>query len=172
MSSSDQEILDKINALKINYYANNNKNVLFKKQQKFDLAHNIMQSIDIDTLFRSIVQVTDGTMRVNYSVFKTVINPNLYESLIWYIFTVSDTLVQQQGTYQVLLDLKGLTMTGVERYKEFVSMLSQAGQTHGKNYLEHIDKIYIENPPFMIASIGQVLLPLVDKSVKGKIVMR
>lgn len=168
---SEQEILDKINALKADYYATNNKNLLFKKQQKFDLAHNISQSIDLNSLFKTIVQVSNNAMRINYSVFKTVMNPNLYESLIWYIFTACDALVQQYDTFQVFIDLKGLTMTGVERYKGFVSLLSHAGLTNGKDYLKHILKINIENPPFMIANMGQILLPLVDPSVKDKIVM-
>ena len=168
---SDQEILDKINALKADYYATNNKNLLFKKQQKFDLAHNISQSIDLNSLFKTIVQVSNNVMRINYGVFKTVMNPNLYDSLIWYIFTACDALVQQHCTFQVSIDLKGLTMTGVERYKGFVSQLSQAGLSNGKDYLKHITKINIENPPFMIANMGQILLPLVDPSVKDKIVL-
>jgi hypothetical protein len=168
---SDQEILDKINALKADYYATNNKNIIFKKQQKFDLAHNIMQSIDLNSLFKTIVQISDNVMRINYGVFKTVMNPNLYENMVWYIFTACDTLVQQCGTFQITIDLKGLTMTGVERYKGFISMLSQAGLTNGKNYLKHIDKIRLENPPFMIANMGQILLPLVDPSVKDKIII-
>lgn len=169
--SSDQEILDKINALKADYYATNNKNMLFKKQQKFDLANSISQSIDLDTLFGSIIQVSKLTMKFNYGIFKTVMNPNMYESLVQYIFKASDALVNDSDTFHVILDLKGLTMTGVERYKGFVSMLSQAGITYGKDFLKHIDKMYIENPPFMISSMAQVLLPLVDKSVKDKIVI-
>lgn len=168
---SDKEILEKINALKADYYATNNKNMLFKKQQKFDLANSISQSIDINTLFGSIMQVSDSTMKFNYGVFKTVMNPNLYEGLVLHIFKASELLVNNFGTFHVIIDLKGLTMTGVERYKEFVSMLSQAGITYGKDFLKHIDKMYIENPPFMISSMAQVLLPLVDKSVKDKIVL-
>jgi hypothetical protein len=62
-------------------------------------------------------------------------------------------------------------MTGVERYKDFISTLSLEGQKNGKNFLQRLGKIMIINPPFMIANIGKILLPLMDKVVKEKIVL-
>ncbi len=169
---SDQEILDKINALKTDYYATNNKNVLFKKQQKFDLASNIMQSMDMQSVLSTIVLIKNSVMYVNYAVFKTVASPEIYMDIVQYIFAKSEELVQACGTFQVSIDLKGLTMTGLERYKGFVSLLSQKGLERGGNFLTHIDKMYVVNPPFMISNMAQILLPLVDPSVKDKIVLQ
>ncbi len=169
---SDSDILEKINALKSDYYATNNKNILFKKQQKFDLASNIMQSIDMQTVLASVISVNNSMMQFNYAVFKTVACPENYMDIVQYIFAKSRDLVQMYGTFQATVDCKGLTMTGVERYKGFVSLLSQQGLANGGNFLAHMDKIYIVNPPFMVANVGQILLPLVDPSVKDKIVLQ
>jgi hypothetical protein len=68
--------------------------------------------------------------------------------------------------------MKGLTMTAVERYKDFVSLLSEQGKVNGKNFLEKLNHVYIVNPPFMISNIGKILLPLMDKIVKDKIVIQ
>jgi hypothetical protein len=168
---SDQEILDKINALKTNYYANNNKNLMFKKQQKFELASNIMQTMDMNTVLGTIIRVENSMMHFNYAVFKTVASPEIYMNIVQYIFAKSDELVQNYGTFQVTIDIKGLTMTGVERYKGFVSLLSQQGAVEGLNFLVHIDKMYVVNPPSMMMNIAKILLPLVDPSVKDKIVL-
>lgn len=168
---SDQEILDKINALKADYYANNNKNFLFKKQQKFELASNIMQTMDINTVLGTIIRVENSVMHFNYAVFKTVASPETYMNIVQYIFARSDELVQTYGTFQASIDIKGLTMTGVERYKGFVSLLSQQGAVEGRNLLTHIDKMYVVNPPSMVMNIAKILLPLVDPSVKDKIVL-
>lgn len=171
---SDNDILEKINALKSDYYASNNKNALFKKQQKFDLAANIMQTMDIGAVLATVFRIgsRESVMHFNYSVFKTVASPELYPTMVQYVFAKSRELVQVYGTFHVILDFKGLTMTGVERYKDFVSQLSRKGLENGDNFLKHIDKMYIVNPPFMLSSIGQILLPLVDPSVKDKIVLQ
>ena len=75
------------------------------------------------------------------------------------------------STYEVIVDFKGLTMTGVERYKGFITLLSDEGKKNGKNFLLKLSHVYIINPPFMVANIGKILLPLMDKIVKDKIVI-
>jgi hypothetical protein len=62
-------------------------------------------------------------------------------------------------------------MTGVERYKDFISTLSLEGQKNKKNFLQKLGQVRIINPPFMIANIGKILLPLMDTIVKDKIVI-
>jgi hypothetical protein len=47
--------------------------------------------------------------------------------------------------------------------------MSLEGQKNKKDFLQKLEKIYIVNPPFMIANIGKILLPLMDKVVKEKI---
>jgi hypothetical protein len=59
----------------------------------------------------------------------------------------------------------------VERYKGFVTLLSNEGQRNGKNFLQKMQKITIINPPFMVANVGKILLPLMDKCVKEKIIL-
>jgi hypothetical protein len=168
---SDQDILEKINALKSDYYATNSKNILFKKQQKFEIATNIMQTMDINAVLSSVFRIENTSLVFNYALFKTVACPEIYTAMVSHVFARSDELVQTYGTFQTTLDFKGLTMTGVERYKGFVSLLSQQGAILGHNLLAHIDKIYIVNPPSIIMNIAQILLPLVDPSVKDKLVL-
>jgi hypothetical protein len=80
-------------------------------------------------------------------------------------------MLQMHPMYDVIVDLKGLTMTGVERYKDFITTLSLEGQINGKNFLQKMGQVRIVNPPFMISNIGKILLPLMDPVVRGKIVI-
>jgi len=171
MSSSDS-ILDKIDAIKNDFYSTNKKNILFKNQQKFECAESIIQNIDLNMLFNTVICVNENNqMCFNYNVFKTIINPSVYMGLIHYIFKINEKILEVCTSYDVYIDLKGLTMTGVERYKDFVSLLSEQGKINGKNFLEKLNNVYLLNPPFMISNIGKILLPLVDKIVKDKIVI-
>jgi len=172
-TGDDQNILNKINAMKSDYYAANTKNILFKNKQKFDCAQQILQNIDLEALFRTIIRVVDqNKIHVDYNIFKTVMNPSIYMDLIYYIFKVNDKILEISNSYDVYIDMKGLTMTAVERYKDFVSLLSEQGKVNGKNFLEKLNHVYIVNPPFMISNIGKILLPLMDKIVKDKIVIQ
>jgi len=172
-SSSDKNILDKIHAMKSDYYSANSKNMLFKNQQKFDCAQSIIQQVDLNELFATIIRVNEqNQIHVNYSIFKTVMNPSIYMEFIYYIFRVNSMILETCSSYVVYIDLKGLTMTGVERYKDFISLLSEQGKVNGMNFLEKLEHVFILNPPFMISNVGKILLPLMDKIVKDKIVLQ
>jgi hypothetical protein len=169
--ASSNDILEKINSLKNDYYTENKKNTFFKNGQKFDCANTIVQQMNKTDLFNSIIRIDENRLLVSYSMFKTIIHPDIYLDLIHFIFQQNDTILHTHAMYDVVVDLKGLTMTGVERYKGFISLLSDEGQRNGKNFLQKLQKITIINPPFMVANVGKILLPLMDKSVKEKIVL-
>jgi hypothetical protein len=165
------DIMNKINSLKTEYYSENKKNLLFKNGQKFDCANTIVQNMNIFDLFKSILRPEENRLLFNYAMFKTIIHPNIYMDFIYYIFEVNEQILATHTTYDVIIDFKGLTMTGVERYKDFITTLSLEGQKNKKNFLQKLGQVKIINPPFMIANIGKVLLPLMDTIVKDKIVI-
>ena len=171
MASSNNSILDKIDSLKNNYYTENKKNTFFKNNQKFDCANIIVQQMNKTDLFNSIIKIDENRLLFNYTMFKTIIHPAIYIDFIHFIFQQNDTILQTHSMYDVIVDFKGLTMTGVERYKGFVTLLSNEGQRNGKNFLQKMGQVRIINPPFMISNIGKILLPLMDPVVRDKIVI-
>jgi hypothetical protein len=169
--ASSNDILEKINSLKSDYYTENKKNTFFKNGQKFDCANTIVQQMNKTDLLNSIIRIDENRLLFNYTMFKTIIHPDIYMDLIQLIFQQNDTILQTNAMYDVVVDFKGLTMTGVERYKGFIIALSDEGQRNGKNFLQKLGKITIVNPPFMVANVGKILLPLMDPVVRGKIVI-
>ena len=169
--ASSNDILEKINSLKSDYYTENKKNTFFKNGQKFDCANTIVQQMNKTDLLNSIIRIDENQLLFNYTMFKTIIHPDIYMDLIQLIFQQNDTILQTNAMYDVVVDFKGLTMTGVERYKGFIIALSEEGQRNGKNFLQKLGKITIVNPPFMVANVGKILLPLMDPVVRGKIVI-
>jgi hypothetical protein len=169
MTSDSDDIMNKINSLKNEYYLENKKNIVFKNNQKFDCANTIVQNINKTDLFNSIIKLNENQIHLNYAMFKTIIHPGIYIDFIYHIFQVNDNILSKYSTYNVFIDCKGLTMTGVERYKDFLSFMSLEGQKNKKDFLQKLGHFYIVNPPFMIANIGKIILPLLDKVVKDKI---
>ena len=171
MTTESDDIMNKINSLKNDYYSENKKNLLFKNGQKFDCANTIVQNMNKADLFNSILRHEENRLVFNYSMFKTIIHPAIYIDFIYYIFEVNEDILATHTTYDVIVDVKGLTMTGVERYKDFISVLSLEGHKNKKNFLQKLGQVKIVNPPFMITNIGKILLPLLDTIVKDRIVI-
>jgi len=169
LNTEPDDILNQINMLKNNYYSSNTKNILFKNNQKFDCASSIVQNVDLNTLFSTIIRVDTNKMLFNYGIFKTVMHPNIYLSFISFIFETNERILKDYPTYEVHLDMKGLTPTGVERYKDFIQLLSKSGQQNNKNFLQKLNHIFIINPPFMIANISKIILPLLEQVIRDKI---
>ena len=66
----DADILKKIESARNEYYTENQKNIFFKKQQKFDCAETITNNIDIDAIMPFIFKVEQNTIKINYNIFK------------------------------------------------------------------------------------------------------
>jgi hypothetical protein len=171
MTSEPDDIMNKINSLKTEYYLENKKNIIFKNNQKFDCATTIVQNINKTELFNNIITINENRMHFNYALFKAIIYPDIYTDFIYHIFQVNENILSDYSSFNVFIDCKGLTMTGVERYKDFITIMSLEGQKNKKDFLQKLGQIYIVNPPFMIANIGKILLPLMDKAVKERIII-
>jgi hypothetical protein len=170
-TTESDDIMNKINSLKNDYYSENKKNLLFKNGQKFDCANTIVQNMNKTELFNCIIHINENNLVFNYTTFKTIIHPGIYTELAHYIFQLNEQILVNYPTYNVLVDIKGLTMTGVERYKDFITIVSLEGQKGKKNFLQKLGKVHIINPPFMVANISKIILPLLDTIVKDRIVI-
>jgi hypothetical protein len=164
-------ILEKINAAKTHFYSVNQKNMLFKNAQKTVCASHIMSSLDETEVFQRIFATNGNQFIFNYSVFKTVAHPNIYERMGEFMFQTAKHLISEYGKYDLIIDCKGITVSGIERYKDFVSTVSQLGLRRGENLLHHMEKIYVYNPPSFVNYGLQVLVPLVDTAIGQKIVL-
>ena len=164
-------ILAKINAAKSDYYKSNQKNTLFKNNQKFNCASDIMSGLDENEVFASIFPTNDNKLMFKYTVFKTVAHPNIYERMGEYMFKTAKTLIQQYGKYDIVVDCTGITVSGIERYKDFVSTVSQQGLRRGENLLQKVNNINIYNPPSFVNYGIQIIVPLVDPALSQKLVI-
>lgn len=163
------DILNKINGAKEQFYSGNPKNSFFKKQQKFDCATSIMSSLNETEVLSNVFIVKDDIIIFNYPVFKTVAHPDLYLRMAEYIFTISTNLIDTYGTYKLYILCTGITVSAIERYKEFVSVVSKKGLENGKGLLNKMDSIQIHNPPSFIDNSLKILIPLVDNNLWSKI---
>ena len=163
------DILNKINGAKEQFYSGNPKNTFFKKQQKFDCAASIMSNLNETKVFSNIFIIKDDIIIFNYPVFKSVAHPDLYFRMAEYIFEISIKLIDTYGKYKLYILCTGITVSAIDRYKEFISVVSKKGLENGKGLLNNLESIQIHNSPSFIDHGLKVIIPLVDNSLWSKI---
>jgi hypothetical protein len=98
------------------------------------------------------------------------VNENNYDLMIDYTIQIFDSFVLNNQPFYIQINTKGLSVSGVERYKNFVNLICV--RTIDKNYSNFIEDITIFNTPSMIDYIMPVVKPLLEKSIYEKIKIR
>ena len=167
----DADILKKIESARNEYYTENQKNIFFKKQQKFDCAETITNNIDIDAIMPFIFKVEQNTIKINYNIFKTVASPAVYMKMATYLLQLTEEIINTHSTYDLHVDLAGLTMSAIERYRGFVSLVSGEGLKNGKGLLKHLEFVHVFNPPTFVEYLCSIVIPIVDPVIKDRFVI-
>ena len=167
----DADILNKIESARKEYYVETPKNIIFKKQQKFDCAEKITNNLDLATVLPLIFKVDGNTIFLNYAIFKVVVSPVIYMDMANYLLTIAEQIINTHSTYNLTVDLTGLTISAIERYRDFVSLVSREGQKNGKGLLKSLELVHIKNPPTFVEYLCSIVIPIVDPAIKDRVVI-
>lgn len=170
MSSSD-DLLEKIQRAKQEYYSENQKNLLFKNKQKFECASQIVQQIDSSVVSAQVISFEENRIYVNYPLFKLVANPSLYMELTRRAFFVTAEILKSYSNYDIYINLLSITISAVERYKDFIALVSSEGLKNGNNFLKSLNRIYLHNPPSFVESGYKIIQPILDPVITERIVI-
>ena len=112
MSGSD-DLLEKIQRAKQEYYSENQKNLLFKNKQKFECASQIVQQIDPILVSSQVISFEENRIYFNYPLFKLVANPSLYMELTSRAFFVTAEILKSYSNYDIYINLLSITIQGL-----------------------------------------------------------
>jgi len=166
---NDENLLDKMKNFKYEYYKTNSSNFLFKKKQKQQYAETICSQFDVPTMIANTIRVLpdSNTVLVDYELFKLFVNDNIYELFMDYTIQIFDYFFNNNISFNMQINTKGLTVSGIERYKGFINLFCM--KTIEKNYSLFINEILLYNTPTMIDSIISIIKPFIEKSIYEKI---
>jgi hypothetical protein len=154
-----KQIHDNIHQLQEKYYQTNSKNSLFKSKQKKECASMIVKNIDIQTLFKHTLYIntSKSVILFEYPIFKTFICPDNFNLFLNYIDTVTTPWINQCETYELHLNMQGLTISGFERFRGLIDSLFQ----HLPPVSHKMKHIYIYYTPSVVDIIMRVIQPFV-----------
>ena len=162
----NDEMVDNIVKLQEEYYANNTKHTFFKKNQKYDCANVISQKIDISLLFKKTLYVVrEGEVYFDYLFFKTFIHPDIFDTFLDYVNTISFEYIDTVEKYNLHLNLNTLTISAFERYWVLIKQIIQKYPVNGNK----MQKTYIYYTPSVVDQIIRILNPFIVH-IKDKIV--
>ena len=130
-----------------------------------------MSTVNESDVFANVFIVKDDTILFNYPVFKLIASPELYLKMANYILEITEQIVSAHGKYNMHFNCSGVTVSAIERYKDFVSIVSKKGLDNGKNLLNKLDKVHIHNSPSFIDYGLKVFIPMVDNNIWNKLVI-
>ena len=167
--NQDDNLLEKMSKFKDEYYKTNPSGFLFKKKQKQQYAETICNQFDIPTMIATTIRVLpdSNTILLDYEIFRLFVNEKIYELFIDYAIQIIESFVYNNITFSIQVNTKGLTVSGIERYKGFINVIYT--KTMEKNYSYFIDEIVLYNTPTMIDSIITFIKPFLEKNIHEKI---
>jgi len=167
----ENDFLKKIQELQGDYYSQNGKNKFFKKSQKNECAAIVSNNMDINQLVGATMYIVAGTNKVffDYTVFKLYATPENYDLIIKNVLLLFQECIDKYGTYETHINLLSYTVSACERYKSIFPVLFDECFKKGTTFSEKLNKLYIYNTPSAMATIIQIMTPLVDPIVRPKI---
>lgn len=166
------DILNDLNKFKDTYYSENKKKGIFnKKEQKYEVAKEILTKFDINLLLQKTAFIIPNTNKifVNYQIFKQFACPDNYELFVKYVQNMIPLLIKQYGSFECHIDINTFTISAAERYKGIIQVFCR--DVFEISFTEHLERIYVYNVPTMIDKISKILLKLIDKETKNKIAL-
>lgn len=139
-------IENKIQCAQDKYYQEHTKNTFFKKAQKMDCANKVIDEVGLNNLIEKTIHYQEGTsvILLNYPVFKTFVTNEVCDQLVHYLIDLLEYGKKYYGKVDIKLNLDGLTITGLERYKQIIEY---SMNTISDTYDDVIDTCILINAP-------------------------
>jgi hypothetical protein len=158
---------NQIKQIQNTYYNENNKNMFIKTKQKFSCAENVSTNVGIDNLIEQTVHFNDAnTLCFDYVIFKTYAHPDMYKYFGKHICNMLQYGIDNFNSVNIIVNIKSLTITAIERYKDIIMYLSTIVPI---NILDNIDEIQLTNSTNMTKTIMPLLSSLFTKESMAKI---
>ena len=171
MEESD-EILEKIDELRNQYYTQNEKKLFFKKKQKLECANVIAQNFDINMLIGSTVFIIPNTNHIyfNYPLFKTYAASSIYTNIINHTLDIINICIDTYGTFEMHVNMNTFSISAVERYHDAIRLFCDECLKNKKDYYKKIKNMHMYNIPSLFDNISKILDNFINPIIKSKII--
>ena len=142
---------------------------LIGKNSNFESLDNMMLKIkngDWNDIFKGLCNINGDSIVLNYIYFKHFATNSTYNIILNYITSNIDNILLNNETITVYANLTKLTLTDIEKHKEFIKDMCLLFKA---KYPDKLNKCYIHNAPFVFTQIFNIVSLFIDKDTQKKI---
>ncbi len=163
----------KISNVRNQFYEEHPKSMVFKQNQKLECAAAVSQNILLEDLFKETISIIPNTNRIylNYVIFKTFAHPLIYDKLVDYIIGLLNHCIQENGNFELNINLQSFTVTAAQRYKEIARIFCNRCLARDSRYSAHLVGLHIYNSPRIIDTLASLFSTFVDDTIRAKVVL-
>ena len=169
----ESKLLDEISNFEEKYYQENSKNVIFKKNQKIDLAKQVSNNFDINILLNNLCYIIKDTNKVviDYNILKLFANEDNFDVILKYILFNFTEIIKKYNNFEVHMNLNSFTISAAERYKKLVELFCKLclNNKDSYDYAKLCTKFHIYNVSSTFEQIVTLFKPFVSPDVKEKV---
>ena len=158
-------IREQIISIQNQYYSQNTKNRIFKKDQKLDCAHYVSKHISIDELIENTLYYVPNTniLIYDYTIYKTYIYPDIYPYFNNHFVNMFQYGIDNFKKVSLYVQSDTFTVSAFERYRDSIQHLIK---TIPYGWVQYAESITLFNCPSMIENVLNLLYMLLDKESK------
>lgn len=160
---------DKLNKLKTDFYKENKKNTFFKNKQKLQCAETVANTIDINTLLDHTFIIKDNKIIVQYPILKTYATYENFQIIINKIFYIVNNLKMHYTTFELHVNMDTYTITAHERFKQMYNIFFELDKSNNVVFCDKLTNVVIYNSPSILSTLASFFTSLIKTDLSGKV---
>jgi hypothetical protein len=166
-----EDLENKIDKLKDEFYSSSSKHVFFKKTQKFECANKIITKLPIEALLGKTCRIllTHKLVYIDYTIFRSYASPETFDIISDYIIQTFREFRDKNGYLVVGINLDKFTISAFERYKHIIQIFCDKCFRQQNEFSKSLAMFSIYNVPTTFDSIKKIISPFVMEDVIAKI---
>jgi len=161
-----------ISQIQTEFYSQSGKNMVFKKQQKYDCASQVSAQIPLELLLRRTCWVLPdeiNSVYIDYPIMKTYAVPELFDEIVNHIMNVCDYVKHRTGKLTIIMNFDGFTVSAAERYRGIIVRFSEKCLEKNTQYALILQELRVLNAPAAIEHIRSIIKSLIISDIHSRI---
>lgn len=156
------EFVSRAESIGSTYYGENRKNVLFnRKRQKDEVAALVTKELSVERCIQEAVyherDSDEGRIAINFPNLKRIAHPDIYVDICKHGISLVDRCIEKHGTYSVSVNLAGLTVSGMDRFRVLIEMFFSLVPAEDVSFAQCIRSVVVYNAPSFFDSVHQIV---------------
>lgn len=139
---------------------------LFIEKNSSEVIVNKIQSGEWTFIMNHLCHIKDNSIILDNHYFKFFATKETYNIILTHIFNNLDTIITNYDTFVVHINMKGLTVSDIDKHLNFIQTVSSLFK---EKYPNKLTKCFIHNAPFVFSKLLKILSLIIDKETRDKI---